>query len=475
MFRHGSIRSTALTGKLSRHAFAWILAGTFTGAACSDGDGNRSPVAPQGPPIAVDVESTDISPEGTGVVYEVEITATVRDQEGSVIDNAIVSWQLNLDGVGDGTAEIASLRPNGPRTARVLFFLKESGTVTVTASRGNRSAKTSIHVSAKSRTPTNQPLSGAAQPGEMIIWQPGGGVERIPPPSPASETFPEAINDRGEVVGSVTFKRGGRRSPFFWSPETGYVLIPISATNGDVVAADVNEAGTVVGTIWLPGGKSRAFMWSQAAGVQTLPDDAGTQTIGMSINRAGHVAGVRNHRPFIWKADEGFGAIAREETAPASYEPESEWAVALTDADELLNSWNGKYQEGVDYNFAPDGYPSVWSRGVRTSLSCRTCLVSGMNERREVVGATWPALKAFRWTESRGIEMLATPGGFHSEAVSINNAGMIAGSLSWWDAATLRKAVAWDGQAVFQLDLEGVRISASRDVNNKGQVLVFVR
>ncbi|HEX2723545.1 MAG TPA: hypothetical protein VHM24_11570, partial [Gemmatimonadaceae bacterium] len=397
---------------IKKWATALIVLSTVVGTACTE---SVSTTEASDAPLTLAVSVTDAAPEGAEAIYTADLAATVRDSRDRPLEDALVTWYVRWEGLApDGLQQPAYLRPTGPRSAKVVFLAEGSASVSVTAVVGDRKAAATIRVGSKA------PRSTPGSPGMMMVWQPDGSITRIPAPSDAAEIYPQAINDRGEIVGSIRRGISGQLRPFYWSPKSGYIFIPIPAGGREAVVTDINDSGIAVGAVWLSDAISRGFMWSPMDGVVMLPDNGALQTIATSINRAGHIAGMRNRSPFIWTAEDGFTAIDGMSSAPASDAMESEWGVALNDRDEVLTSWNGKYDEHVDYDWWIDSYASVWSKGARTNLSCSRCLVSALGERGEVVGATWPAVRAFRWTESSGMEMLATPPGFQSHAMAIN-------------------------------------------------------
>jgi|HubBroStandDraft_5_1064220.scaffolds.fasta_scaffold11191_2 probable HAF family extracellular repeat protein len=108
------------------------------------------------------------------------------------------------------------------------------------------------------------------------------------------ESFAEAINDSGVIVGKLGHHEGARDYAFVW--ENGYVKVLGDlggvGINGGSEAAGINKSGQVVGTAAVPDGSGHAFLWTEAGGMQdlgTLPGGSGSSAA--AINSSGQVVG----------------------------------------------------------------------------------------------------------------------------------------------------------------------------------------
>jgi probable HAF family extracellular repeat protein len=122
------------------------------------------------------------------------------------------------------------------------------------------------------------------------------------------ESFAEAINDSGVIVGKLGHHEGARDYAFVW--ENGYVKVLGDlggvGINGGSEATGINKSGRVVGYASVPDGSPHAFLWTEAGGMQdlgTLPGGSGA--FANAINSSGQVVGwsyVSSGQPhaFLW-------------------------------------------------------------------------------------------------------------------------------------------------------------------------------
>jgi probable HAF family extracellular repeat protein len=125
---------------------------------------------------------------------------------------------------------------------------------------------------------------------EARAWRMVDGViELLPPfPSSCSGMVPDAVNDRGDVVGRTCPDSGGPVNPWFYSDETGLLdLIPF----GIGTAVDVNNARVVTGQ----SSARPAYRWQAPAGplelLRPLPAPHEDGATGLAINESNQIAG----------------------------------------------------------------------------------------------------------------------------------------------------------------------------------------
>jgi len=117
-------------------------------------------------------------------------------------------------------------------------------------------------------------------------------------------TWPDAINDRGQVVGSSTTADGARHL-FLWDREGG--MRDLGPVDGP---AGINNEGQIAGTMRDPNGERRAFLCAPGGARRLLGTLGGTTSIAMALNNRGQVvgeswtAGELNHA-FLWDEAQG--------------------------------------------------------------------------------------------------------------------------------------------------------------------------
>lgn len=98
------------------------------------------------------------------------------------------------------------------------------------------------------------------------------------------DTFPRAINNRGEIVG-MALRSDGVPMAFLWSARSGFMSIMDNAT-----AFDINDAGEVVGRWYScpigPCPQGGGFIWSEGKGFRNLGS-----FVPLAISKGGNMAG----------------------------------------------------------------------------------------------------------------------------------------------------------------------------------------
>jgi probable HAF family extracellular repeat protein len=121
------------------------------------------------------------------------------------------------------------------------------------------------------------------------------------------------INSRGEVTGSldVQFQDQTYRRSFRWGAQGEQIELGTLGGN-TATAFDINERGDIVGSSETTAGKTQAFRWTSATGMQRLPlpvsDSSSVLSAAMAINNQGDIAGyiLLDSQPsllVVWRAD----------------------------------------------------------------------------------------------------------------------------------------------------------------------------
>ncbi len=127
------------------------------------------------------------------------------------------------------------------------------------------------------------------------------------------ESYAEAINDSGVIVGKLGDHEGARDYAFVWKNGSAKSLGDLGGVgiNGGSDATGINKSGQVVGYASVPDGSGHAFLWTETGGMQdlgTLP--GGTDSIANAINGSGQVVGWSNvpggqPHAFLWDSTNG--------------------------------------------------------------------------------------------------------------------------------------------------------------------------
>jgi probable HAF family extracellular repeat protein len=243
---------------------------------------------------------------------------------------------------------------------------------------------------------------------QAFIWR--GAMERLPW---AGDGFSRAlaINNRGDVVGIWS---NNRIHAVLWE-NNGQVQQLEPRIGGEGWARGVNDAGQIVGQRLSAAGKWTAFLLDPKKGVADLDAWPGASD-AWAINARGQVIGQystpdRIARAFLW--DDGVT------TDLAAAEP---------------RGINARGQIAFSMVIPPPsfGFHAVlWERGALTDLGNfgeGGTGVNGINARGQIVGAydTRDHTYAFVW-EQGAITTLPSLGGNQSEARAINERGEIVG------------------------------------------------
>jgi probable HAF family extracellular repeat protein len=111
---------------------------------------------------------------------------------------------------------------------------------------------------------------------------------------------PNALNNRGQVIGSSNLAGDQISDPFLWND--GNLIDLFTASGGVIVAANaINDAGEMVGLECLPSGACDAYLWKNGTitDLGVLPGDC--CSVAFAINARGQVVGQSFTRAFLWE------------------------------------------------------------------------------------------------------------------------------------------------------------------------------
>ena len=142
-------------------------------------------------------------------------------------------------------------------------------------------------------------------PSQLFVWTKAEGMQKL---STASNClYPNAINDRGQIVGDQIFD-----GAFLWSRTEG--LQYLSGFAGGAQATNI--FGQIAGSAILNDCSFRAVLWTSTAQMQNLglvpgtPDDCASESLGYGINAFGQVVGQSaspstGQSAFLWTSAAG--------------------------------------------------------------------------------------------------------------------------------------------------------------------------
>jgi probable HAF family extracellular repeat protein len=204
---------------------------------------------------------------------------------------------------------------------------------------------------------------------------------------PSSDVFPTDLNDRDQIVGGVAPEGLGERA-FLWD-RGRYTILPTPAGMTSYAQA-VNNHGQVLGSVSTSDGSiTRPVVWSN--GRMTYLDPTGTQSLfPEAINDRGQVIGGWRiaddlWHPFVYSR----GRLV--DLTPGS--PLSGWASAINDSGVIVGSVGGR---AVEWKSGRMRYltPPEYVGGARL-INARGDIVGTM---RPPTSDTWPqGVKVFRW------------------------------------------------------------------------------
>jgi probable HAF family extracellular repeat protein len=118
--------------------------------------------------------------------------------------------------------------------------------------------------------------------------------------------FPNALNDRGQIIGTMTLVGDVTQDIFLW--DRGELTDLTQQSGGVIVTANaINDTGEIVGLECLPSGLCDAYLWKNGVTIDlgTLPGDCFSQAF--AINAKGQVVGQSFScdgfgRTFLWES-----------------------------------------------------------------------------------------------------------------------------------------------------------------------------
>jgi len=270
--------------------------------------------------------------------------------------------------------------------------------------------------------------------GNSFVWSPGGKQLSLTPLTAGYPTTPYGINNQGLVVGYSSNGQGFDAA--LW---TNGVPLDLGTLDGLPACAGtgINASAEVAGYCFLLDGRTEAFLWTKATGMQGLASlQGGGGSIAQAINRFGQVVGygptIAHATPyaFVWSKTTG---KAKNLGKLPGYD--SSYAFAINDLGQIAG-------QSACLNCSLSGHATLWSKTKGSMLDlgvlpgASESFASGINNVGQVVGLSYYSatneLHAFVWSPSTGMLDLnnlipANSGWLLQIANAINDQGQIVG------------------------------------------------
>lgn len=230
---------------------------------------------------------------------------------------------------------------------------------------------------------------------------------------------PEAINEKGEVAGTLLMDNGISPRAFFWSPSRGFIH-PLGEGMEASQGAGLDDDGNVVGYF---GNQREAFIWNEARGLRSLVLRLPyLYTLGASAGQVfGNALGAREGLTVVFPYRLDLASSRVEELPVASGAGGGVYDV------NRLNEAVG-YDGYIDHGFGGTSDAVIWDRsGTRTIVlpcggewGCFAYLYA-INADGLAVGSLTKEegqiRRVFRWSRATGLEFLGVPGGGYDVGV----------------------------------------------------------
>jgi probable HAF family extracellular repeat protein len=274
----------------------------------------------------------------------------------------------------------------------------------------------------------------------------------------------DVSNDGSAVVGYGTTASG--QQAFRWTQSTGMVALgSFTSSSASKISAD---GSTIVG-----GGDSKAFRWTQAGGIQIIPNLSGaTSSDASGVSADGSVvAGTSGGQAYRWTASAGTVGLGylSGKTSSNTYAVSDDGSVVVGASGGQAFRWtqsggmqglgflSGDSSDGWAHNVSPDG---------------------------SVIVGTSGATHSFRWTQSTGMVTLGNLSGMNvTHPTAASNYGSTIVGASYNNSTYVCYAFIWDSahgmrnlksvlQSDYGLTLSGWTLNAAYGISADGNVIV---
>jgi probable HAF family extracellular repeat protein len=279
-------------------------------------------------------------------------------------------------------------------------------------------------------------------------------------------TYPAAVNNSGQIIGSYSATAAGKSKTFVRNPDGSIIKFQSDAESSGGVS--INNSGEAVGYL-----ESSGFSRSPDGSFHKISLSC-CATSAVAVNDAGHIAGTffldweRKIRA-VYLMD-GAGKYIQF-TFPHGYPPHDSVLIevnGLNNSDQIVGDWTSS-SNGVS---GQHGF--LYESGTFTQLDFSGAKLTrprAISNRGEVVGDwtdTAGAIHGFVWTDTQGFTSFDAPQGTLTSITAINSSGV---SVGYYSDGEKDHGFVLDPQlAITILDAPNASGTIPTGINASGQV-----
>jgi probable HAF family extracellular repeat protein len=311
----------------------------------------------------------------------------------------------------------------------------------------------------------------------MVLWL-GGAAQAarkyelilLDAPGDYAQTYANAINNRGEIVGFSQDIHGYLRATY-WDPAKNFAPMDIGTLPGCDMseARGINDSGDVVGVAYLKsGGGKRPFSWSKTQGIaplQSLPGSTYDEIYSIANN--GKASGVSAGAASIFERDQPAVNISAGFTFTTRGSTVSSMVVGLENSPRTNGVWKAVVGNG--------NFEEIFALTPGTTSSTPMAISNdGVVVGNYDVG--FYTYEAFIWDGD--LHHIGTLGGTFGCALAINGKKQVVGSS--YTASGLTSAFFYEFETMTISDLNnlevigkphGYRFKEAHGINHRGEIV----
>jgi probable HAF family extracellular repeat protein len=249
------------------------------------------------------------------------------------------------------------------------------------------------------------------------------------------QSFASSINNNGQIAGATSSPDGTVTHAFFWSQATGAIDLGTSSGFSLSQPSALNNNGEVTGVEWNQNQPTSLFTWTSSAGIQLLPTLGGPTNAALSINDSGQIAGYTQSvagylYAYLWQAD---GTALDLGDLPGDSQALAVWVNAAGHVVGRSLHFHSGYTENRIFFWTPDsGMIDIGA------VATPNTIASTLNNRDQIVGndhGNGAAGGAYLWSPTLGLVKIAGSG-IEPLSAALNEAGQFLAVKGYAPTAT---------------------------------------